>query len=188
MDQMEYWIVYNLETFAEVYRGSGNPGSSIYQELQPGHGLIVVPFDVIRDGATNLDALKVAAAANVDLTADQFCLRFLTAGETQMARYLRKETEARAWVLDQSARVPFLQAEAKERGIAIEVLVPEVIARADEWETIGALVEGRRMGVKDAIARAETFGDVVRLFKVDWAALIVEAFTPAPEEPAVPTA
>ena len=44
---MEYWIVYSLDTFQEVYRGSGNPGSSVYQPLPEGLGLIVVPFSVI---------------------------------------------------------------------------------------------------------------------------------------------
>lgn len=172
---MEYWIVYSLDTFEEVYRGSSSIGDSVNQQLPPGTGLIVVPYAVIADGPLNLDALRGAMYAFVDKTANDFCAQFITPGENQMLRYLKKEAEARAWLLDNTVSTKFLSSEAADKGITVEELVPVVIARADEWATVGGPVEGRRVAVKDRIAAADTFADIVRLGRVDWAALVASA-------------
>jgi hypothetical protein len=172
---MEYWIVYNLETGSELYRGSGNTGSSAYQQVPEGAGLLVVPYAVIADAALDLEALRGALNLYVDTSAEAFRMKFLTAGAGQALTYQRKEAEARAWLLDNTARTPFLEAEASGRDITVETLVPEVIARADQWEVVGALIEGERMGAKDKIARGETFADMVKVGRIDWQALVPPA-------------
>ena len=169
---MEYWIVYSLDTFEQVYRGSGNVGSSVYQQLPEGLGLIVVPYAVIADGKFDIEALRAAMNLFVDASAEAFRLQFLTAGAGQAMTYQRKEAEARAWLLDNTARTPFLVAEASSCGVTIAELVPVVIARADQWEVVGALIEGERMGAKDKIARGETFADIVKVGRIDWQALV----------------
>jgi hypothetical protein len=169
---MEYWIVYSLDTFQEVYRGSGNPGSSVYQPLPEGLGLVVVPFSVIAKGDIDMEALRAAMNLFVDGSAEAFRLQFLTAGAGQALTYQRKEAEARAWLLDNTARTPFLEAEASSCGVTIAELVPVVIDRADQWEVVGALIEGERMGAKDKIARGETFADIVKVGRINWQALV----------------
>ncbi|WP_277969315.1 hypothetical protein [Sphingomonas echinoides] len=179
---MEYWIVYSLDNFEEMYRSQGNVGASAYQQVPKGAGLLVVPFSVIgANGAINIEALRAAMNDFVDASAEAFCLRFLTPGTTQAMRYLRKETEARAWLLDNTTRTPFLEAEASACDVTVEELVPVVIQRADQWEVVGALIEGERMGAKAKIAQGETFADIVKVGRIDWQALLAPpAPAPAP--------
>lgn len=174
---MEYWIVYSLDTFQEVYRGSGNVGSSAYQQMPEGTGLVVVPYAVIANGPLDLEALRAAMSLFVDTSAEDFRLQFLTAGMGQAMTYQRKEAEARAWLADNTTRTPFLEAEASACDITVEELVPVVIARADQWEVVGALIEGERMGAKAKIAQGETFADIVKVGRIDWQALLA---SPAP--------
>ena len=72
--------------------------------------------------------------------------------------------------------VPFvIKSEYEPKGdqpTAIAELVPVVIDRADQWEVVGALIEGERMGAKDKIARGETFADIVKVGRIDWQALV----------------
>jgi hypothetical protein len=170
--EFEFWVVYSLSTFEKIGQGSGVIGASAYQPLHEGTGLVVVPYAVIADEQLNLDALRGAISLSVDTSAETLRLQFLTAGTGQAMTYQRKEAEARAWLLDNTTRTPFLEAEASACQITIEDLVPVVIARADQWEVVGALIEGERMGAKDKIARGETFADIIKAGRIDWQALV----------------
>lgn len=166
---MEYWIVYDRATGAQVWRGSGSPGVAAAQDLDDSLGIIIVPQAVVQTPEINLDVLRAYLAANIDAQAEQVRQQFLTPGAGQGMTYIRKEMEARAWMVDNQAATPFLTVEAAARGMTLAELAAEVIQLADAWVSIGSTIEGLRMGAKTTIARAVTFGEVVLASEVEWA-------------------
>jgi hypothetical protein len=165
---MEFWIVYDLASGNEVWRGSGSAGSAEQQELPAGCGLVVVPPQMVQGATLDLEVLRGAVAAQIDAQAEAIRRDFLTPGAGQAMTYQRKEAEARAWTADQRTRVPFLDAEAAACGIPVGDVAAEVIRQADRWTIAGAAIEGRRMGAKAALAEAKTLGAIVQASKVDW--------------------
>lgn len=165
---MEFWIVYDRATGAQLWRGSGSAGVAAAQELGDSQGIIIVPQAVVQTPEINLDVLRAYLAANIDVQAEQVRQQFLTPGAGQGMTYIRKEMEARAWVADGEAATPFLTVEAAARGMTVADLAAEVIQLADAWVVIGSTIEGLRMGAKTTIARSVTFGDVVLASEVDW--------------------
>ncbi len=168
---MEYWIVYDLASGEVLWRGSGSAGSGAVQALPEGAGLIVVPQAVIAHQEVDLAALRVSLEIGVDADAERMRQRFLTPGSGQAMTYARKETEARAWTLDNSVATPFLSAEAPARGMTIATLAAEVIALSDAWVAIGSAIEGRRMGAKSALGQAATLGALINSAAIDWSVL-----------------
>ncbi len=168
---MEYWIVYDLASGKDLWRGSGSFGSAISQQLPEGAGLVVVPQAVIASPALDLNALRAALALQVDTEAERVRQLFLTPGAGQAMTYARKEAEARAWQADDTAVTPFLSAEAPARGMTVAALAAEVITLSDAWTSVGALIEGLRMGAKTQITAAETLGAIVAAGNVEWGTL-----------------
>ncbi|NII59847.1 hypothetical protein [Sphingomonas aerolata] len=167
----EYWIVYDVLSGADLWRGSGSLGSAAYQQLPNGAALITVPQAVIAQADVNLDLLRDYLALRIDGEAEAIRQRFLTPGAGQAMTYQRKEAEARVWSLDNASATPFLSAEASARGMTIADLAAEIIQLADAWVAIGAAIEGLRMGAKAAVGRAANLGEIVAASKVDWSVL-----------------
>ncbi len=168
---MEHWIVYDLETGDERWRGSGVAGSAALQEVPDDLGVVIVPQAAIVGAALDLDVLRDTAAASIDAQAEVIRQSILTPGAGQAMTYQRKEAEARAWSLDSDTTTPFLSAEASARGMTIADLAAEIITLADAWVAIGAAIEGLRMGAKAAVGRAANLGAIVVAGKVDWSIL-----------------
>lgn len=168
---MEYWIVFDVTSGSELWRGSGSTGTSVYQQLPDGAALVVVPQGVIATPELNLDLLRGYLALRIDAEAETIRQRFLTPGAGQAMTYQRKEVEARAWLIENRTATPFLSAEASARGMTVADLAPEVIQLADAWVAIGAGIEGLRMGAKAAVGRAISLGAIVAASKVNWSAL-----------------
>ncbi|HEX8485068.1 hypothetical protein [Sphingomonas sp.] len=168
---MEYWIVYDIESGAELYRGSGSVGTSAFQQLPESAALVVVPLAVVARPVLDLAALRVALSAKVDVEAESVRMRFLTAGAGQAKTYQRKEAEARAWIEDNSVVTPFLSAEAPARGMTVAALAAEVVARADAWTVTGSTIEALRLGAKDAIEQNASLGAIIAASTIDWSAL-----------------
>lgn len=165
---MEFWIIFDRATGAIVERGSGSTGVAAAQQLDDSLGMILVPQAVVRTREIDLDVLRAYLAASIDAQAEQIRQQFLTPGAGQGMTYIRKEMEARAWIVDNGAPVPFLTVEAAARGMTVADLAAEVIQLADAWVAIGSTIEGLRMGAKTTIARSVTFGEVVLASEVDW--------------------
>jgi len=168
---MEHWIVYDLETGDERWRGSGVVGSAALQHLPEELGVVVVPQAAIVGAALDLVVLRDTAAASIDAQAELVRQSILTPGAGQAMTYQRKEAEARAWSLYNDTATPFLSAEASARGMTIADLAAEIIELADAWVAIGAAIEGLRMGAKAAVGRAANLGAIVAAGKVDWSVL-----------------
>jgi len=168
---MEYWIVYDLASGAERWRGSGVTGAAAGQVLPEGLGIVLVPSAALGGEMLDLGVLRETAAASIDVQAEAMRQSILTPGAGQAMTYQRKEAEARAWSLDNDAATPFLSAEASARGLTIADLAAEIIQLADAWVAVGAAIEGLRMGAKAAVGRAANLGAIVAAGKVDWSVL-----------------
>jgi len=121
----------------------------------------------------DLTRLKTGAAELVNDQAEAFRLRFLTPGAGQAATYLRKETEARAWVSGgDPAAAPFLAREAESTGMTIDEVAALVIAQADAWISMGSKIEGLRRGAAVAIAAAGSIAAINAAATVDWESLL----------------
>jgi hypothetical protein len=169
---MEYWIVYDLASGAERWRGSGVTGAAAGQVLPEGLALVLVPSQALEGEALDLDVLRKMSSNLIDLQAEQARQAFLTPGAGQALTYQSKEAEARAWINDKRTAVPFLAAEAAARGMPIADLVAAVIKRADRWTAAGSAIEGLRMGAKAAVANAKTLGAIVSAGRVEWSSIL----------------
>lgn len=165
---MEYWIIYDIASGTELYRGSGTAGTAGIQQLPEGAGLVVVPQSVVAGAQLNLDALRAALAARIDAEAELVRQRFLTPGAGQAMTYQRKEAEARAWLADNTAATPFLSAEASARDVTVSTVASEVLATADAWVAIGSVIEGKRMAAKGVLAAAFNLTELLSAATVDW--------------------
>ena len=167
----DFWIVYDLASGEERWRGSGSVGSAAQQQLPEGLGVVIVPQAALVGAMLDLSVLRDTAAANIDAQAEAVRQSILTPGAGQAMTYQRKEAEARAWSLNNDTTTPFLSAEAGARGMTIADLAAEVIQLADAWVAIGAAIEGLRMGAKAAVGRAANLGAIVAAGKVEWSVL-----------------
>lgn len=169
---MEFWIVYDLASGDELWRGSGSAGSAEQQALPEGCSLVVVPPETVRGATLDLGALRAAVIAQIDAQAEQARQVFLTPGAGQVMTYQRKEAEARAWIADQRTAVPFLDAEAAARGLPLADVAAEVIRLADRWTAAGSAIEGLRMGAKLAATKAATIGAIVAARRIEWSSIL----------------
>ncbi|WP_137898355.1 hypothetical protein [Sphingomonas sp. 2SG] len=169
---MEYWIVYDLVSGIERYRGAGSVGTAELQSLPEGLGIALVPAAAVQQADVDLDVIRAAVVGQIDMQAEQARQVFLTSGAGQALTYQRKEAEARAWVADHAAAVPFLAAEAATRAVPIAELAAAVIKRADTWTAAAAAIEALRIGAKAAVANAATLGAIVSASRVAWSSIL----------------
>lgn len=108
---------------------------------------------------------EIAAAAAVPIVADCHARidgvadRAFTSSASRAARYIRKETEARAYVAavePDDADFPMLAAEAAARGVTVAVLADNVIAAADKYARLAAGIEALRATARIEIEAAPT--------------------------------
>jgi hypothetical protein len=113
-------------------------------------------------------AERVAAAkAQVDAAAEDARLRFLTPGSAQAMVYGQKEAEARALMaviaagtsID-PATYPHLSAEVGVTASSLEAVAAVVLAMAQQWLQISAMIEGRRLAAKVSIGAARDLGAI----------------------------
>lgn len=113
------------------------------------------------DGAWHPDLSRIrlamidAANALADASAD----KYITPGARQAMTYLRKESEARAYMAGDPAGA-FITEEAARTGMTVQELVDMIIGNADAWTAIGAAIEARRRELIVAIEAAETREDI----------------------------
>ena len=114
------------------------------------------------------EIIRTAVAEDIDAKAEAFCQSYVTPGETQVARYMRKEAEARAWLLDNSAAIPMIAAEAAATGTTVADLVNLIIAKAEEWVSIMAAVESKRLAAKQSLAALTNIGEMAAVAEINW--------------------
>ena len=115
-----------------------------------------------------VDGLILAACARIDSLAESLCNAVITPGSAQMARYQRKESQARAYLAaleagtlpeDADARAEAYPAVYGEVGITAETaeaVAVTIVAMADAWWAYGDAVEAVRLAGKRAVEAAGT--------------------------------
>lgn len=119
----------------------------------------------------DLDALRAEATARVDRSAEAFRMQFITPGFGQVMAYQQKLVEARALLADPDlpdADVPHIVTEAAATGMLKSEKAQEIVATFAAWQALSAMIEGKRMAAKKAIAEAETVSAINAAANVDW--------------------
>lgn len=114
--------------------------------------------------APGLDAVKGARLAEINACC-QAALAGLTATypEKELITFDKQETEARAWLADNSAPTPFLSALAAARGLELAELARRVVAKADAFAVASGHLVGQRQRMEDMLDACETVEDVLAL-------------------------
>jgi len=165
---MEFYVVFDKQSGDLKWRGQGPEGCAAIQVLEDGLAAMVVPQEALRGADLDLDLIKSLTAKQVDGAAEAFRLHFVSDGAGQMLTYQYKAAEAAAYLMDSSAPVPFLAAEAEARNMTIADLAAEVAARVAQWTLIGSRIEGLRMGAKAALIAAANLAEISAALAVDW--------------------
>lgn len=79
--------------------------------------------------------------------------------EFEKLTFAKQEAEARAYVADNTVPTPVLSQIASDRGTTVDVLVPKVIAKADQFMILTSSVAGQRQKYEDDLAAAYTASD-----------------------------
>lgn len=165
----ETYVVYNVETGEECWRGSGFPGDTERQGLSEDLAAAVIPPEAAYGGPTNLDVVKSYYCGLVDETAGNCRKLFKTSIPGQESTYADKEYEAKSWVEGQDPSFyPYMAAEAEIRGITMEEVQEEILAKANSIAPILAKVEAKRLDLKRKVREATNIGGIVEAAKIDW--------------------
>lgn len=87
----------------------------------------------------------------------------LTYPNDERLTFDKQEQEARAWLADNSASTPFVDALASGRQMNKAELVSRIIAKADAFAIASGLLTGQRQRYEDLLDLAETTEDVVSI-------------------------
>lgn len=168
---MEHYVVYDKATGDVRYRGAGPEGSAAIQILDADAAVMIVPVAAIKGADIDFEVIRHVANGQVDRAAEAMRLRNVTDGAGQALTYQTKAAEAAAYLMDDTATVPFLDAEADARGMTVGDLAAEVSSRSAQWTSIGSRIEALRMGAKTAINAATNLAQVADAIVIDWAGL-----------------
>ncbi len=96
--------------------------------------------------------LKAVAHARIN-AAYSASVNALTAGypENEVASWPKQETEARAWMLDNSAQTPWIDSATTARGMLKQDFISLVIANADALAPLHGALSGKRQYLRDQI-------------------------------------
>lgn len=116
----------------------------------------------------DLSALAEKFAASVDKSAGEARLQFVTDAPGQSTVYAKKETEARAYLVNTSLVGPMLLAEAGGDLAKVEAIALRIVERADACNTALAEIEALRMTAKQAIFAATDVPSILAAVDIVW--------------------
>ncbi len=168
-----HYVEYEIATGQIIFRVSNYEDALTAIVPQEGHAGLIVPHEALIGNSNDLrlDVMKPFLMTRVDQQAEAFRLMFITPGAGQAMTYTYKADEARAFAIDPTATVPFLNAEATARGIPVEDVAAEVFSQVEQWVAMGSKIEGARMASKSAISAAIDTAGAIFAATVDWSAL-----------------
>lgn len=122
-------------------------------------------------GTVALASLKVQLKVSVDTTAETERLKYITPGAGQAMTYQQKMEEVRALAQDavpDLANYPMLSAEIGVTAATLREVAAVVLAAYQQWQQVGAGIEGLRLRAKAAIDAAETVSAALEAAEVTW--------------------
>lgn len=170
LQQVESWAVQYTGDRTGIYF-DGVDGLYVPDEL----------FDAVMAVDTSapayLDIIKDRLKKKVDEQAETERLRYITPGAGQAMTYQQKMEEVRALTQDaepDEANYPLLSAEVGITAPTLTEVATVVLAAFQQWQQVGALIEGTRLSAKAAIDATETEADAQAAFDgVGWPSLDV---------------
>lgn len=152
------------------------PGQTV-REIAPAKlgGTWTRQFELVDPTADDFAIHEASLHGLIDAEAGAFRTRFITDVPGQQQTYAEKEAEARAWSANPDGTYPFLAAEAAARSISVADVAAEIIATADAWRGLGALIEATRIAAKRAVTAARAAGDWAAMTSagdIDWEGLL----------------
>ncbi len=145
-----------------------------YEIRDEGAGAFIGFWNIEKLGREPTDAALVAASGAAALAAAKFgklkdinekCVKLMAQirdgyPADEIHSWPKQETEARAYLADNTASVPLLTALAAARGIDLADLVQRVILKADQFAEASGLIIGARQKCEDALEAAKTVEEV----------------------------
>jgi hypothetical protein len=119
----------------------------------------------------NVDELRSAMIARIDADTEKVRGHFITLGAGQSMVYAQKRAEAEAWAANPDlppSEIPHLYAEAQVFGVEVIDVVAEVLTLAEQWKSVSAVIESRRLEAKERLRNAQTVADLRAAAFIDW--------------------
>lgn len=170
------WFHCDQTTGAIVSGGiAADKGTAELNSPSEGQVLVMVPDGSVTSpfsGSPDFSTLKRMLLDQIDAEAEATRLRFITSGSGQAMTYLRKETEAAAYLADSAVPTPFLTAEAAATGKTVGELAATVAARAAAWTIVGPKIEAARLAAKIAVNAGSSIPAIQQAAAIDWDAVV----------------
>lgn len=122
----------------------------------------------------NLAPLRASAMAEIDTAAGEFRKNFITSVPGQEMVYQQKRVEAELLMANlnvSQAEIPHITAEAALNQITPYDQAVIVLAMAEQWATISAQIETKRLAAKAAVAAAVNPAQIGQAVAIDWSAI-----------------
>lgn len=119
----------------------------------------------------DIEVLRTDAVRRIDRGAEDYRLKFITNGSGQVMTYQQKLAEARAKLANASipnAEIPHIVTEAEIDGMTLLEKAGQIVGTYEAWQGISALIEGKRMAAKKAVADATDAAAVKQAAIVNW--------------------
>ena len=142
------------QTFATDYPPEAadwcNQNGAYIKEQDGGYIIVAVPEPELSD-------LKKAKLSEINALYQQAIATLTpTYPDDERLTFDKQEQEARAWLADNSASTPFVDALAAGRQMDKAELVNRIIAKADAFAIASGLLTGQRQRYEDLLDAAET--------------------------------
>jgi|SRR6185437_3358191 len=161
---MKYYKDANNQVYA--FEADGSQDAFIPQGLTPiseqeAAAIISPPPTAVEMIASAQDRISTAYQAAVDA---------LTAGypQDEIASWPKQETEARAWLADNTVTTPWIDAAASSRGIAKADFVNLVIGNANALAPLHGALTGKRQKLRDEITSLGSNPTQAQLDAIQW--------------------
>jgi hypothetical protein len=125
------------------------------------------------DLRSDLTAMKDAAKLAIDDAAEQARLKYITPGAGQAMVYQAKQEEAQRYLATSPANNvatdwPLLSAEIGITGADLAAVANTIVTMANQWTSIAATIEAKRLAAKKAIDAAGNGSAIATAQNITW--------------------
>jgi malonyl CoA-acyl carrier protein transacylase len=171
----ETWVVWDITTGEERWRSQGQTGEASKQELPPGLAAMVVPMEAIAGPTVDLATLKAYLYYKINMEAEAFSQQLVPVmGVNQAVTYMRKATEAAAYLANPESPTPILSIEASVMGTTVSQEAQAVAATVGPLTILGAAIEATRRKAKKNVEAATNLAEINTASQVDWAGAVAQ--------------